>query len=163
MPRSNGINVLWVTGTCRGFPGMAYGSTGSRACAPGAQPGLSYPGPHSELHEGPQPSDAHRQLIIGLTTDLARAAKPMMIGAQLGPFRRSCPRGHMQAIPGLDLLPDLSHFGQQLWVFVAKMAEVRQQTWDGLHVSPRTAPSKGAKLCTHHHWFGRSGKIYREP
>ena len=43
----------------------------------------------------------------------------MMIGAQLGPFRRSCPRGHMQAIPGLDLLPDLSHFGQQLWVFVA--------------------------------------------
>ena len=32
--------------------------------------------------------------------------------------------------------------------FVATMAEVRQQTWDGLHVSPRTAPSKGAKLCT---------------
>ena len=50
-------------------------------------------------------------LIIGLTTNLARAAKPMMIGAQLGPLRRSCPRGHMQAIPGL--LPDLSHSGHE--------------------------------------------------
>ena len=27
--------------------------------------------------------------------------------------------------------------------FMTKMAEVRQQTWFGLHVSPRTAPSKG--------------------
>ena len=46
---------------------------------------------------------------------------------------------------------------------VAKMAEVRQQTWDGLHVSPRTAPSKGAKLCTYHHWFGRPSKVCCEP
>ena len=35
----------------------------------------------------------------------------MMIGAQLGPLRRSCPRGHMQASPGL--LPELSHFGHE--------------------------------------------------
>ena len=28
----------------------------------------------------------------------------------------------------------------------------------GWHVSPRAAPSKGAKLCTYHHWFGRPNK-----
>ena len=53
--------------------------------------------------------------------------------------------------------------------FVAKMAEVRQRTWDGLDVSPRTAPSKGAKLCTwnnnmiYQRWFGRPGKFCAEP
>ena len=47
--------------------------------------------------------------------------------------------------------------------FVAEMAEVRQQTWDGLHVSPRTAPSKGAKLCIYHHWLGRPSKVCCEP
>ena len=47
LPRSNGINalihVLWVTGKCRGLPGTVYGCTGSKARAPGAQAGLSYP------------------------------------------------------------------------------------------------------------------------
>ena len=47
--------------------------------------------------------------------------------------------------------------------FVAKMAEGRQRTWDGLHVPPWAAPSKGAKLCTYHHWFGRPGKLCCEP
>ena len=46
---------------------------------------------------------------------------------------------------------------------VAKMAEVRQRTWDGLHVSPRTASSKRAKLCIFHHLFGRPGKVCCEP
>ena len=41
--------------------------------------------------------------------------------------------------------------------------EPRQRTWDGLHVSPRAAPSKGAKLCTYHHWFGRPNKVHCEP
>ena len=36
-------------------------------------------------------------------------------------------------------------------------------TWDGLHVSPRAAPSKGPKLCTYHHWFGRPNKVHCEP
>ena len=47
--------------------------------------------------------------------------------------------------------------------FVAKMAEVWPQTWDGLQVSSRTAPSKGPKLCTYHHWFGRPSKVCCEP
>ena len=38
-------------------------------------------------------------LVIRLTVDLAGVAKPMMIRAQLGSLRASCPRGHMQAIP----------------------------------------------------------------
>ena len=52
--------------------------------------------------------------MIGLTTNLAPAAKPMMISAQLGPLRRGFPRGHMQAI--LGLLPDLSHFGHEAMI-----------------------------------------------
>ena len=44
MPRSNGTNVVWVTGKCRGSPGTAYGCAGSTACIPGAQVGLSNPG-----------------------------------------------------------------------------------------------------------------------
>ena len=30
-------------------------------------------------------------------------------------------------------------------------------------VSPRTAPSKEAKLCTYHHWFGRPSSLQFEP
>ena len=47
--------------------------------------------------------------------------------------------------------------------FMDRLAGARQRTWDGLHVSPRAAPSKGAKLCTYHHWFGRPNKVHREP
>ena len=32
-----------------------------------------------------------------------------------------------------------------------------------LIVSPRTAPSKEAKLCTYHHWFGRASILQFEP
>ena len=32
--------------------------------------------------------------------------------------------------------------------FMYRLAGARQRTWDGLHVSSRAAPSKGAKLCT---------------
>ena len=47
--------------------------------------------------------------------------------------------------------------------FMDRLAGARQRTWDGLHVSPRAAPSKGAKLCTYHHWFGRPNKVHCEP
>ena len=46
---------------------------------------------------------------------------------------------------------------------LSKMAQGRQRVWEGLHVSPRTAPSEGAKLCTYHHWFGRPDKVRCEP
>ena len=36
------------------------------------------------------------------------------------------------------------------------------EVWQGLHASPRSAPSKGAKLCTYHRWFARIGPV-REP
>lgn len=32
------------------------------------------------------------------------------------------------------------------------------KVWDGLHVSPRLAPSKGAKLCTYLAWFFCQGQ-----
>ena len=43
MPQANGISVLWGTGHCRSSPCKADCRSGSRACAPGAQAGLSYP------------------------------------------------------------------------------------------------------------------------
>ena len=33
------------------------------------------------------------------------------------------------------------------------------EVWQGLHASPRSAPSKGAKLCTYHRWFLRIGRV----
>ena len=41
--------------------------------------------------------------------------------------------------------------------FRARVKDQQQQAWAELHVSPRTAPSRGAKLCTYHRWFGRAG------
>ena len=35
--------------------------------------------------------------------------------------------------------------------------------WDGLHVSPRTAPSKRAKLCTYFAWFLRPSQLKTVP
>ena len=47
--------------------------------------------------------------------------------------------------------------------FMDRLAGARQRTWHGLHISPRAAASKGAKLCTYHHWFGRPNKVHCEP
>ena len=45
----------------------------------------------------------------------------------------------------------------------AEPAHLTLSMWEGLHASPRTVPSKGAKLCTYHHWFGRPSKVHCEP
>ena len=47
--------------------------------------------------------------------------------------------------------------------FMSRSAKRREQVWENLHVSPRTAPSKGAKLCIYHHWFGRPSNLRFEP
>ena len=46
---------------------------------------------------------------------------------------------------------------------MSRSAKRREQVWESLHVSPRTAPSKGAKLCAYHHWFGRPSNLRFEP
>ena len=43
--------------------------------------------------------------------------------------------------------------------FRTKLAGKHHEVWQGLHVSPRSAPSKGAKLCTYHRWFARIGPV----
>ncbi len=35
--------------------------------------------------------------------------------------------------------------------------------WWGLHISPRDAPSRGAKLSTYLQWFARPDRIHTEP
>ena len=47
--------------------------------------------------------------------------------------------------------------------FMSRSAKRREQVWEIPHVSPRTAPSKGAKLCTYQRWFGRPSKLRFEP
>ena len=46
--------------------------------------------------------------------------------------------------------------------FMDRLAGARQRTWDGLHVSPRAAPSKGAKLCNISSlvWPSRQGSLW---
>ena len=47
--------------------------------------------------------------------------------------------------------------------FQAKMKGQLCKVWDGLHVSPRTAPSKRAKLCTYFAWFLRPSRLKTLP
>ena len=47
--------------------------------------------------------------------------------------------------------------------FQANMEGQHCKVWDGLHVSPRLAPSKGAKLCTYFAWFFRPSQLRFEP
>ena len=47
--------------------------------------------------------------------------------------------------------------------FQANMEGQLKKVWSGLHVSPRTAPSKGAKLCTYFAWFLRPTQFKMVP
>ena len=38
-----------------------------------------------------------------------------------------------------------------------------QRGWDDTHISPRSCPSAGAKLCTYHRWFSRPNPQVTEP
>ena len=38
-------------------------------------------------------------------------------------------------------------------------AGTSREVEQGLHASPRSAPSKGAKLCTYHRWFARISPV----
>ena len=43
--------------------------------------------------------------------------------------------------------------------FSIKLAGKQHEVWQGLHASPRSAPSKGAKSCMFHRWFARNGPV----
>ena len=47
--------------------------------------------------------------------------------------------------------------------FQANMEGQHRKVWDGLHVSSRLAPSKGAKLSTYFAWFFRPSQLRFEP
>ena len=44
--------------------------------------------------------------------------------------------------------------------FRAKLAGKHHEVWQGLHASPRSAPSKGAKMCTYRLWFARIEPVF---
>ena len=46
--------------------------------------------------------------------------------------------------------------------FRARVKDQQQRAWADLHVSPRSAPSRGATLCTYHRWFGRPDVLRTE-
>ena len=47
--------------------------------------------------------------------------------------------------------------------FPAKPEGRLRKVWDGLHVCPRTAPSKGVKLCTYFAWVFRPSQLRFDP
>ena len=47
--------------------------------------------------------------------------------------------------------------------FQANMEGQLKKVWGDLHVSPRTAPSKRAKLCTYFAWFLRPSQLKTVP
>ena len=53
--------------------------------------------------------------------------------------------------------------GLSSFKFHVNMQDRLRRVWDGCHVSPRTAPSKGAKLCTYFAWFFRPSQLSFEP
>ncbi len=50
-------------------------------------------------------------------------------------------------------------------VLAFRKANLSQEVsvWQGLHMSPRVAPSPHAKLCTYFRWFARPGRVQVEP
>ena len=46
--------------------------------------------------------------------------------------------------------------------YCQRVADKGQEVWANVHLSPRTCPSRGAKLCTYHHWFARP-QLVTEP
>ena len=48
-------------------------------------------GTKSELHQSPEFTDAHWQLIVGLKSQITRPAKPMVVCAKLWPLGRGSP------------------------------------------------------------------------
>ena len=62
------------------------------------------------------------------------------------------PHFHILALHGLNSLG-----------FQANMDGQLKSVWGGLHVSPRTAPSKRAKLCTYFAWVRRPSQLKTVP
>ena len=48
-------------------------------------------------------------------------------------------------------------------LFRQRLGAEYKSVWANLHVSPRTAPKKGVKLCTYLRWFARPGGMPAEP
>ncbi len=47
--------------------------------------------------------------------------------------------------------------------FQKAMLVQHMSVWQGLHISPRGAPSQGAKLCTQMGWLAQPRKVHTEP
>ena len=58
------------------------------------------------------------------------------------------PQGGVRVPFTTSTISSINHLG-----FRDALTEKQQRSWDNVHESPRTAPSKGVKMCMYHRWF----------
>ena len=103
-------------------------------------------------------------MLIGLWT--CRDPQAKLFAAQQHPRCGNWATGVMKQCAGLGMSsPFLSSGIIALSApgFQANMEDQHRKVWDGLHVSPRLAPSKGAKLRIYFAWFFHPSQLCFEP
>ena len=60
--------------------------------------------------------------------------------------------------PSPFITSKIDALGNHAWLLGQNGWE-QQRTWDRLHLCPKTDCSKGAKLCTYHHWLAARARI----
>ena len=88
--------------------------------------------------------------------------KEYIFAAQQHPRCGNWAAGVMKQYAGLSMPSPFSSSGITALSslgFQANMEGQHRKFWDGIHVSPRLAPSKGAKLCTYFAWFFRPSQL----
>ena len=96
----------------------------------------------------------HRLFLMPQGSIHVDILKDNISAAQQHPECGNCAAGVMKQYTGLIMLSPFSSSGitaLDSLGFQANMEGQHRKVWNGLHVSPRLAPSKEAKLCTNLH------------
>ena len=96
-------------------------------------------------------SSLHREILAGNVQDALGKPSSANWAAQVVKHIRSFGLSAPFAPDGTVLIDKSS--------FCRHAAGKCHGVWQGLHASPRSTPSKGAKLCTYHRWLARIGPV----